>query len=174
VVDNSPPREVHPLVGALVTGNINSDQQGLTNPDGSTASGNLGARVEVFAGAEFPLTKGGLRLRLDAGAHEGHVASSSGSEHFVYYPIEALLVYPINDSWRLGGGVRYPAHLRFSGAGGHTNLGLGSKPGAAAFVEWAVVPHVWLDLRYVQEEFEPDSGGSITTSHWGLGAIAEY
>ena len=175
VADNSPPREFHPLVGALVTGNISPNDQSLANPDGSTATGNLGGRYEVFAGAEFPLTKGGLRLRLTAGAHEGRVSpSAGGSEHFVYYPLEASLVYPVSDTWRLGGGVRYPARIKFSGPGAHSNLGLGSAPGAVGFIEWAVVPHVWLDLRFVAEDFEPYSGGSITTNHWGLGAVAEY
>ncbi len=174
-VDTRPPHEFHPLVGALLTGNLSSNPVAVTNPDGSTASGNFGARYELFAGGEFPLTQGGLRLRLTAGLHVAPLsASSGGGEHLTTFPLEAALVYPVDDDLRVGAGAHYAMRMRFSGPGANSTDGLNAVPGVFAFLEYRIQPHLWLDGRYVSEYYEDAGGDSFNTGHWGLGALAEF
>ena len=171
VTDNAPPKGIHPVVGALLTGTISNDDQPVTHSDGTSASGSLGGRYEVFAGAEFPLTAGGLRLRLTAGAHVGPLSGPNGStEHIVRFPLEASLMYPMNDDLRFGVGARYPARLRIGGGGSN----LSATPSVMFLADYRVAPHVTVDMRYVVERYSRLEGGSEDASHFGLGASAMY
>ena len=171
VADNSPPKGIHPVAGALLTGTLGGNNVTVTNPDGSAPSGNLGTRYEVFAGAEFPLTAGGLRLRLTAGIHTGSFGSD---QHFTRFPLEASLMYPVTPDLRLGAGVRYPLRMRFSGAGNNTADGLAATPSVMALADYKLVEHVYVDMRYVVERYTLPAGGSVDASHWGIGASAMY
>ena len=166
---------IRPVAGLLLTGSLSNEDATVANPDGSTVRGNLGARVQAFAGAEFALAANGLRLRLTAGIHEGRMSGAGGHETVTRYPLEATLLYPVGDSLRVGGGVRYPARLRFGGAGARTSDGLSAQPGAVAVADWRLSPHLLLDLRYVVEHYQAAAGGSsVDASHWGIGATAMY
>ena len=171
VTDNSPPKGIHPVVGALLTGTLGGNNVTVTNPDGSTPRGNLGARYDVFAGAEFPLTAGGLRLRLSAGIHTGSFGSD---QHFTRFPLEASVMYPMTSDLRFGAGVRYPLRMRFSGAGGNTADGLTATPSVMALADYKLAEHVYVDMRYVVERYTVPAGGSVDASHWGVGASAMY
>ena len=170
------PASIRPIVGVLLTGTAGTNEIGVTNPDGSTAAGSLSGRYEAFAGAEFPVDPNGLTLRLTAGVHASASFSSSGggSEHATSIPLEATLWYPVNDKARIGGGVRYAMHTRFSGAGGKTNDNLNPTPALVAGVGYQLMPHLLLDLRYVYERYEQPSGADLDASHWGLGLTARY
>jgi hypothetical protein len=171
VTDNAPPKGIHPVVGALLTGTVGSDDQYITNGDGSAAHGSLGGRYEVFAGAEFPLTAGGLRLRLTAGAHVGPLSGPNGAtEHIVRFPLEASLMYPLNVDLRFGIGARYPMRLRIGGG----NSDLSATPSVMFLADYRVAPHVTVDMRYVVERYTRLTGGSADASHFGLGASAMY
>jgi hypothetical protein len=155
----------------LFTGTVSTQDQPVTHTDGSTAHGNLGGRYQVYAGAEFPLTDGGLRLRLTAGAHVGELTGPNGTtEHIVRFPLEASLMLPMNDALRLGVGARYPARLRIGG--GTSNLS--ATPGVMFLADYRVAPHVSVDLRYVVERYTRLEGGSEDASHFGVGASAMY
>jgi hypothetical protein len=171
VTDNTPPKGIHPVAGVLLTGTLGGNDKTVVNPDGSSATGNLGARYGAYAGAEFPLTAGGLRLRLTAGVHVGTL---SGGERFTRFPLEAAIFYPVSDELRVGAGVRYPMRMRFGGAGGDTTDGLSATPGVLALVDYRLAPHLWLDMRYVVERYNLSTGGSLDASHWGIGASAMY
>ena len=171
VADNSPPKGVHPVVGALLTGTLGGDNVTVTNPDGTSPTGNLGTRYDVYAGAEFPLTAGGLRLRLTAGIHTGSFGSD---QHFTRFPLEASVMYPMTSDLRFGAGVRYPLRMRFSGAGGNTADGLTATPSVMVLADYRLVDHLYLDMRYVVERYTLPAGGSAEASHWGIGASAMY
>jgi len=171
------PTAIRPLVGAMLTGTVSDDKIGVRNPDGSTATGSLSGRYEAYAGAEFPIDPNGLALRLTAGLHASASFSSSGggSEHVTSIPLEATLWYPIGNKLRLGGGVRYAMHTRFSGAGGKTSDNLNPTPAVVFGAGYRLLPHLLLDLRYVYERYEQASGGAdLEASHWGLGLTAIY
>ncbi|MBW8778553.1 MAG: outer membrane beta-barrel protein [Burkholderiales bacterium] len=171
------PASIRPLVGAMLTGTVSDDKVSVRNPDGSTAVGSLSGRYEAYAGAEFPIDPNGLALRLTAGLHASASFSNSGggSEHVTSIPLEATLWYPVADKLRLGGGVRYALHTRFSGAGGKTSNGLGATPAVVFGLGYRLLPHLLLDMRYVYERYEQSNGGAdLEASHWGLGLTAIY
>jgi len=169
------PAWIHPLVGAVLTGTIGENKTTVTNPDASSATGSLSGRYEALAGAEFPLDPNGLTLRLTAGIHtSASFTGSGGSEHFTRFPLEATLWYPLGDTVRIGAGARYAMRARFSGAGHNTSDKLNATPGPLVAVDYRLLPHVWLDMRYVYERFEQATGGDLEASHWGLGLIAVY
>jgi hypothetical protein len=171
------PASIRPLVGAMLTGTVSDDKVAVKNPDGSTASGSLSGRYEAYAGAEFPIDPNGLALRLTAGLHASASFSSSGggSEHVTSIPLEATLWYPVGAKLRLGGGVRYAMHTRFSGAGGKTGDGLNPTPAVVFGVGYRLLPQLLLDMRYVYERYEQSNGGAdLEASHWGLGLTAIY
>lgn len=170
------PASIRPLVGAMLTGTVSDDKVNVRNPDGSTAYGSLSGRYEAYAGAEFPIDPNGLALRLTAGLHASASFSNSGggSEHATSIPLEATLWYPVGDKLRLGGGVRYAMHTRFSGAGGKTSDNLNPTPAVVFGVGYRLLPHLLLDMRYVYQRYEQASGGDLESSHWGLGLTAIY
>ena len=169
------PAWIHPVAGVLLTGTVSNDKVGVTNPDGSVSQGSLGGRYEAFAGAEFPVDPNGLALRLTAGLHaSGSFTGQGGSEHATSFPLEATLWYPIDDKLRLGGGVRYAMHTRFSGAGAKTSDNLNSTPSLVLGAGYRLLPHLLLDLRYVYQRYEQASGDDLDASHWGVGLTAIY
>jgi len=169
------PAPIRAVAGVLLTGTAGTNDAIVTNPDGSTASGNLSGRYEAFAGAEFPLAPNGLTLRLTAGIHAtANFSGSGGSERMTSFPFEATIWYPVNDKMRIGGGARYAMRSRFSGAGGRTGDGLNPTPAVLFGVGYQLMPHLLLDMRYVYERYEQAAGGDLEASHWGLGLTAIY
>jgi hypothetical protein len=169
------PAPIRAVAGVLFTGTAGTNDVAVTNPDGSTASGSLSGRYEAFAGAQFPLAPNGLALRLTAGIHStANFSGSGGSERMTSFPFEATIWYPVNDRMRLGAGVRYAMHSRFSGAGGKTSDGLNPAPAVLFGVGYQLMPHLLLDMRYVYERYEQAAGDDLEASHWGLGLTAIY
>jgi hypothetical protein len=166
---------IHPLVGVVLTGTVRSNKEAVTNPDGSVALGSLSGRYEALAGAEFPIDPNGLTLRLSLGIHvSAGYSTTSGSEHLTRFPLEATLWYPVADKLRVGAGARYAARPRFSGAGRKTSDGLNATPSAMVVLDYRLLPHLSLDMRYVYERYEQVKGGDLEASHWGLGMTAIY
>jgi opacity protein-like surface antigen len=178
--DAAPAEPVTPavkiIVGALLTGTVTSDNAStVTNPDGSTASGNLAGRYELLAGAEFPLDPNGLAVRLTAGVHIGEMSASTGAgERFVRFPLEATLWYPLNPRLHVGAGVRYAMRMRFTGPGRNTSDQLNATPSLLAGFEYQLLPNVALQARYVYERYEQASGVDLEGSHFGVGVTASY
>ena len=172
--DNTP-AAIRPLVGVMLTGTIGTNTTGVTNPDGSTATGSLSGRYEAMAGAEFPIDPNGLTLRLTAGIHvSAAFTGAGGSEHLTRFPLEATLWYPFGDRLRLGAGVRYAVRSRFSGPGDKTPDGLNATPSLLVGVGYRLMPHLLLDMRYVYERYEDSGSADLEASHWGLGLTAIY
>ena len=173
--DDATPASIRPLVGALLTGTIGSNETTVTNPDGSLATGSLSGRYEAFAGAEFPIDPNGLALRLTAGIHtSASFSGSGGSEHLTRFPLEATLWYPFGDKARIGAGARYAMRARFSGAGHDTADGLSATPALILATDYPLLPHLRLDMRYVYERWEQAGADDLEGSHWGIGLTAIY
>ena len=172
---DSVPAAIRPLVGVMLTGTIGTNTVGVTNPDGSVASGSLSGRYEAVAGAEFPIDPNGLTLRLTAGIHvSAAFMGAGGSEHETRFPVEGTLWYPLGDRLRVGAGARYAVHTRFSGPGGKTSDGLNATPALVVGAGYRLTTHLLLDMRYVYERYEDSSGDDLEASHWGLGLTAIY
>lgn len=172
--DEASPAAIHPLVGAMLTGTIGNNKTDVANPDGILAHGSLSGRYEAFAGAEFPVDPNGLAVRLTVGYHVTAEFTGDGSEHVTSIPLEATLWYPLNEQLRVGAGVRYAMHTRFSGAGRRTGDGLNPTPALVAGIGYRLLPHLELDARYTYQRYEQPSGGDIEASFWGVGLTAIY
>jgi len=169
------PAAIRPLVGVMLTGTVAGNRANVTNPDGSSATGSLSGRYEAFAGAQFPIDPNGLALRLTAGIHvSAAFTGTGGSEHFTRFPLEATLWYPLGDKLVVGGGVRYAMRSRFSGPGDKTSDGLGATPAVVGGLDYRLLPHLLLNMRYVYERYERPGGLDAEASHWGLGLTAIY
>ena len=166
---------IRPVAGVLLTGTVSEDKVFVVNPDGTTAEGSLSGRYEAFAGAEFPVDANGLAVRLTVGIHtSASFTGNGGSEHATSLPFEATLWYPVNDQLRLGGGVRYAMHTRFSGPGGNTTDKINPTPALVLGAGYRLMPHLLLDMRYVYQRYEQPTGGDLEASHWGVGLTAIY
>jgi hypothetical protein len=165
---------VRPVVGLLLTGTVGDNRATFSNPDGSSASGNPSRSAQAFAGAEFALAANGLRLRLSAGLQASTLSSPSGHERLTRVPLEATLLYPVGERLRVGGGLRYAARLRFSGAGGNTSDQLNAAPGVIGAIDYRLSPHLLADFRYVYERYELSGSHDYEASHWGIGLTAMY
>jgi hypothetical protein len=164
---------IRPLAGVLYTVGQNQDAKAtLTDPSGKvTANVDLTGIIDIYAGAEFPLAPNGLALQLTVGVHE---STSDNGVSARRYPLEALLLYPVSPSVRIGGGVRYPAHLRFIGAG-DSRSGLTATPSVLGLVEIKMSQHFAVDLRYVKEQYQEDSSAArLDASHFDAGVQAIY
>jgi hypothetical protein len=162
------PPAIRPLVGALLTVGEGT-KLAVTNSEGAPAQVDLGSLLDVYAGAEFPLAPNGLALQLTAGAHQ---TTSSGGVSARRYPLEAILMYPVSGNVRLGGGIRYPLHLTFSGASTTNPPAISATPGFFGTVEIRLGEHLALNLRFVEEQYEYSTKGSFNASHFGAGISA--
>jgi hypothetical protein len=159
-----------PIAGVLYTiGQGETAKASVVAADGTTGHVDLAGILDVYAGGEFPLAPNGLALQLTIGWHQS--SSSNGiSAHRI--PLEAILMYPLSPVVRLGGGIRYPAHLRFSDGAAP---GLTSTPGFLGVLEIKLAQHFALDLRYVEEQYQlPTSSSRLDASHFGAGISAIY
>jgi hypothetical protein len=172
--DESEGPRIRALAGVLVTAGEGS-KLFIAHPDGAGSEVDLGGVLDLYAGAEFPLAPNGLALQLTAGVHQ---SASSNGESARRYPLEAILMYPMSNNVRLGGGIRYPAHLTFSGpvsSGSGGAAGVSSTPGFLGTIEIRLTEHLALDFRYVEEQYEyTTSKGSLNASHFGAGVSAMF
>jgi hypothetical protein len=162
-----------PLVGLRYTiGQGEGSKAVLRNPDGTVAAQvDLAGVLDLYAGAEFPVAPNGLTIQLTAGVHQSTSSNGVSARRF---PLEALLLYPVSPRLRLGGGVRYPAHLRFSGAG-EASDNLTSTPSIVGMVQVKVGEHFAVDFRYVKEQYQHDGdAGRLDASHFDAGVSAIY
>ena len=164
---------IRPLAGVLYTvGEGEGSKAVLLNPDGTEkARVDLAGVIDLFAGADFPVAPNGLAIRLTAGVHQ---SSSSNGVSARRFPLEALLMYPTSPTVTLGGGVRYPVHLRFNGAGDAT-AGLTSTPGWVGMIEVKLGEHLAADFRYVKEQYQMSGSATrLDASHFDAGVVAIY
>jgi hypothetical protein len=164
---------IRPLAGVLYTiGEGSNSKATLVSPDGTQkAAVDLAGVVDIFAGADFPVAPNGLAIRLTAGVHQ---SSSSNGVSARRYPLEALLMYPTSPTVSIGGGVRYPVHLSFNGAGDATS-GLTSTPGWLGLVEVKFGEHLAADFRYVKEQYQMSGSATrLDASHFDAGVVAIY
>jgi len=164
---------IRPLAGVRYTiGEGEGSKAPLTDPDGHvTAQVDLAGIIDIYGGAEFPLAPNGLALQLTAGMHQ---SSSSNGVSARSYPLEALLLYPMSPTFRVGGGVRYPAHLTFNGAG-NSHAGLTATPAIVGLVQVKVSEHLALDFRYVKEQYQrAENASHLDASHFDAGVQAIY
>jgi hypothetical protein len=169
LADEAQAPKIRPLAGVLFTVSEGT-KLAVTNADGNAAQVDLGGVVDLYAGAEFPLAPNGLALQLTAGVHQ---SSSSGGVSARRYPLEAILMYPVSGGVRLGGGIRYPAHLTFSGTP-NNDAPVSPTPGFLGGVEIRLAEHLALNLRYVEEQYQftDPSKGSFNASHFDAGISA--
>jgi hypothetical protein len=105
------------------------------------------------------------------GFHVDQAAADNGDMRFDRYPLELLGYYHVNQSVRVGGGLRYvisPA-LRTSGAGDIGDYQFKNSTSPVAEIEYLYSPQLGFKLRYANDRYkEKDSGGEAKGDHVGL------
>jgi Outer membrane protein beta-barrel domain len=142
--------------------------------DGSTDSVKAGDLVQLYLGGEVSFG-GPLAVQATLGYHVADTkAATNGSVKFQRKPVDLLVLYTINEKFRLGAGAQFVsgATLKSSGAG-TSILGAQRKykntTGVIVEGEFLIGPKLGAKLRYVSEKYTPTtSNTSIDGSHAGV------
>ncbi|HJV63698.1 MAG TPA: outer membrane beta-barrel protein [Albitalea sp.] len=139
--------------------------------DGSTDTLKAGGIFHLYAGGEFRVGDA-VSLQGTIGYHVDDTrAANNGSVRFTRVPVDMLALYRVNDKVRLGAGVQWVngPELKGSGVASNINAKFKNTTGAIVAGEYFFSPQIAGQLRYVSEEFEPQSGGGkVDGSHIGL------
>ncbi len=149
--------EVRPLIGFGLT--FGGDKLGsATYNNGDTVDISSGGLIAFNAGLELQFTPE-VSGQLVLGYHVDRANAQNGSMRFERTPVELLGHYRINDSWRLGGGLRYinEAKVRASGAGLSFASNQNFKPSTGFVIEGEYLPtqsRIGFKVRVVSETFK--------------------
>jgi hypothetical protein len=166
-----------PFLGIGLT--LGGDQIGedIQYQNDSSRSIHAGGMIDLRAGVEYQTIGSPLSFQLSVSYHTDRASAENGSVTFSRVPLEALMHYRLNESWRVGGGLRKAmnAELSVSGAGNFYAADTSYKSSAGIVLEAEVFfgPRVGLKLRGVKEDYTPERGGKkIDGSH--VGVIGAY
>lgn len=139
--------------------------------NGETDTISAGGGVQFFGGFEYQLDSIPLALQFTVGYHTDSTSASNGEVSFTRVPLEGLALWQLNESVRLGGGLRLAtgAELSSSGAASYIgNYSFDSKPGVVLQAELTFSERSSVYLRGVMEKFDYQ-GVSYSGNHIGLG-----
>lgn len=147
----------HALVNVGITGGGDTLAT-VRYSDGSTATVKAGGRIQLGLGLLLQAQEKPLALQLTANYHYDLQEGSAGSVIFYRYPLEALLYYTGTERWRFGGGLRYvTSPIRTVNVSGtKTRLYFKNATGLVGEVGFAITPNLWMNLRAVSEQYQPD------------------
>ena len=175
-----PASSLSPFVGLGLT--FGGDQIGkdIQYSNGNSSKLHAGGLVDLRVGAEYRVSGSPLSFQLSAGYHvDTSLAADNGSASFKRFPIELLAHWAINDSWRIGGGVRkaLSAEAKSSGLGtGYVaNEKFNSSTGVVLEVEtFALSPKVGIKIRGVSEKYKSQDVPGRELDGSNIGVIGVY
>lgn len=142
--------------------------------DGSSETVKAGGFTQLHGGVELQFTPT-VSAQATIGYQSDKASADNGSIKFSRQPFELLGHYRLNDTVRLGGGVRYVKGTKISASGaGLTYVGNESFEPATGTVleaEFMMSNSVGLKTRYVSEKYESKTYPSLPKldgSHLGL------
>lgn len=175
----SNPSGIAPFVGFGLT--FGGDQIGrdIQYESGKSSSIHAGGMVDLRAGLEYQAINSLLSFQFSVGYHvDDTLNADNGSVSFSRFPVELLAHYRINDTWRMGGGLRKAlnAKANSSGAGSYyvTDQKYSSDLGLVLEAEAFISPRFGVKLRAVSEKYKPELGNQQEVDGSHLGVIGVY
>ena len=166
-------RGLTPFLGIGLT--FGGDQVGedIEYEDGHSSSITAGGLIDLRAGLEYQAEGSPVSFQLSVSYHVARSDADNGSVTFSRVPVEALVHYRLNDSWRIGGGLRKATGAE-SSASGAGNFYAGdakykSSTGIVLEAETFFGPKWGVKLRAVSEKYTPEAGGEkLDGTHFGV------
>jgi hypothetical protein len=147
----------HPLVNVGITGG--GDTIATTQYSNDTSQDiKAGGLFQFGGGVLWQATDIPLATQFTVNYHVDDTTASNGSATFDRVPIELTLFYTGVDKWRFGGGVRFVQSPKYRGhIDGVSDQAINFKNTTGALVEigYGFTPHMWLNLRFVSESYQP-------------------
>jgi hypothetical protein len=147
----------HPVVNVGITGG--GDTIATTQYSNSTSQDiKAGGLFQIGGGVLWQATDMPLATQFTVNYHVDDNTASNGSATFDRVPIELTLFYTGVDKWRFGGGVRFVQSPKYRGhIDGVSDQAINFKNTTGALVEigYGFTPHMWLNLRFVSESYQP-------------------
>jgi hypothetical protein len=162
-----PPRNVYfALFGGISGGG--DEVARVRFADGYTESIDAGGLLHLAAGVVVQLPQTPLALQATIGWQADSVYASNGDISFTRYPIELLGFWHPAPHWRLGAGARFVNGAEFESDVNGFNDTVTYEDTVGLVIETGlqVFPGGWVNLRYVDESYEPESinGINVTSS----------
>jgi hypothetical protein len=136
--------------------------------DGYSESIDAGGLFHLAAGVVIKPPQSPLALQATIGWQSDSVSASNGDVTFTRYPIELLGFWHGIPGWRLGGGARFVNGAEFeSDVNGFSDtVTYKDTVGLVLETGFNIFPGGWLNLRYVDEDYEPESinGANVIAS----------
>lgn len=136
--------------------------------NGDTDKIKAGGLVHLSAGVLWAPVDLPMSVQLNAGYHVDDVSASNGDLRFSRYPLEALVFYKGIRDWRFGAGARQANSPRLkTDLGGVTSqTEFKNATGFVGEVGYQLTRSIWINARYVKEDYKVErfgSGGSSIT-----------
>lgn len=128
--------------------------------DGESEDINAGELFQFGAGVQWNASNSPLALAVSINYHGDTANASNGKANFKRYPLEAIAYYRTANSWRFGLGVRYvmsPTATYQVDNVTDEELSFDDAVGAVAEIGYGFTPSVWLNLRGVNEKYQPET-----------------
>ncbi len=143
--------------------------------DGSTQSVRSGGLVHLFGGFEYQA--GDFALQANLGYHVDDTSAKNGSVKFSRMPVEVLGFWHVNESIRLGGGLRKATGAKITSSGAASSVGsldFDAKLGLVLQGEYFFGgDKVSTYVRYVSEDYEA-FGVKVGGNHVGVGLTYRF
>jgi hypothetical protein len=164
---------VRMLAGLGVT--FGGDQIGKTVEYYNAPSTSLhaGGTVDLRGGIEYQLQGQPVALELSIGYHFDKANAENGDVSFTRYPLELIGHLALDDTWRVGLGVRKSLSAKVSSSGVGAYYAQDAKYNGELSplieAEFFVSPQFSFKARYVNESFKPESGSQkLNGNHGGI------
>lgn len=152
--------------------------------DGYTESIRAGGLLHLNAGLIWQSPLVPVSMQATIGWHGDSINASNGDITFTRYPVEVLGFWHGAPNWRFGGGARFVNGAKFeSDVNGFSDT-VRYKDTVGLVVEggFRVFPGGWLNLRYTDESYEPQSingvnviaGGKVSGRSVGLNFLFAF
>lgn len=161
----------HILVREGFTGN--GDRiYGIPLPEGKEREVGIGGTQQTGMGTRYQLDVIPLSLALSINYHYHTDGNENNDAAFRCVPLEAMLYFEIPGSLRLGRGVRYVHSARATATinGVTERITFKNTRGNVVEIGYQVIPHLWVDFRYVRETYQVESyssSGNPNPAIWG-------
>lgn len=149
---------------------------------------NAGGMLEFGFGGIYEANDLPIAAQLTANYHVNDTDATNGTMRFHRFPIEGMLYFTGVEQWRFGVGVRAVQSPRYTsqikGATTKT-LEFDNTTGAIAEVGYAISPKLWINVRYVAENYKANKysvgsqsiavrSAAIKGDHVGISASFQF
>ncbi|HEX5126848.1 MAG TPA: hypothetical protein VFW00_08910 [Rhodocyclaceae bacterium] len=137
-----------------------------TNGNHQTLKG--GGLVELGGGLQWKASDAPIALQLTGNYHFDSATARNGQAYFERWPIEGMAYYQPDGRWHAGLGVRYAiapkARMQIDGGSDQT-VEFKNAFGGIAEVGYRFGNSIWVNARYVGEDYTPKSATSNTSTY---------